>query len=153
MKKGRVVVQCLLIALLAGNTTSYYSGNPSTGWYYVNLNNRSYSWSSVQYLYQYLTRSTSTPGPYGSSSTYSTFDERNGYPFVNGDILQHQGDDSFWWHSTVITGAYQAYSWSPYYLGALVCGRTDTQNHNLNDRAEDIYPGNPKRIIALSGNR
>jgi hypothetical protein len=140
-------------AILAGGGTPYNNGNPATGWYYVSLNNRSYSWSSVQYLYQYLTRSTSTPGPYGSSSTYSIFDERSGYPFVNGDILQHQGGDGVWWHSTVITGVYQAYPWSPYYLGALVCGRTDAQNHNLNDRAEDIYPGNPKRVIALSGNR
>lgn len=140
-------------AILAGGGTPYNSGNPATGWYYVNLNNRSYSWSSVQYLYQYLTRSTSTPGPYGSSSTYSIFDERNGYPFVNGDILQHQGSDGVWWHSTVITGVYQAYPWSPYYLGALVCGRIAVGDYNYNKRAEEIYPGNPKRIIALSGNR
>lgn len=139
--------------LLAGGATPYNNDEPSTGWYYVDLNHRSYSWSDVGWLYSYLTRSSSTPGPYGVSFAYLPFDERKGFPYSNGDILQHMNTDSIWMHSTVITGVYPYSPSYPYYLGAIVCGRVSADYGQLEYKAEDIYPGCDKRVIRLDGNR
>lgn len=139
-------------SLLAGGAMPYNNGNPATGWYYVNLSNRSYSWSSVRYLFEYLTRSSTTPGPYGTSIAYYAFDERYGYPYSMGDILQHY-NGAVWRHSTVITGVYEYFPGNPYYLGALVCGRSAVGAYNKDQKAEEIYPGQQKRVIRLAGIR
>ncbi len=134
-------------ALLAGGATVYNNGNPASGWYYVNLSNRSYSWSGVPNLYDFLINN-STKGPSGAHQNYFTFHEASAYPFVDGDILQfHNG--TVWRHSTIITGFYQA---STNYLGALVTGRTSPTSNNDNQKAADIYIGNSKRVIKLGLN-
>lgn len=137
--------------LLSGGAEPYVD-QPTTGWYYVDLNNRSHSWSGVSSFFNYLTRSTSIPGPYGDSIAYYVYDERQGYPYSNGDVLQHRNGTT-WIHSTIITGVYLYYPSNPYYLAALVCGRTGVDWYNYNQKAEEIYPGNPKRVIRLAGNR
>lgn len=135
-------------ALLAGGATVYNNGSPSTGWYYVNLNNRSYFWSSVNSLYSFLTTNT-TKGPAGRSISYYIFNEQLGYPFERGDILQHH-DGSTWIHSTIITGYYLYSGYT--YFGALVTGRAGVDWYNDNEKAEEIYPGYNKRVIKLTGN-
>lgn len=140
-------------SLLAGGATPYNNGDPGTGWYYVDLDHRSYSWSGVGYFFSYLTRGSTTPGPYGTSFAYYVFDERQGYPYSNGDILQHKSDSTTWMHTTIITGVYSYSPSYPYYLAALVCGRTGVGRYNYNQKAEEIYPGYDKRVIRLNGNR
>ncbi len=70
------------------------------GWYYINLNNRSPSWTAVVYLYKFLTQNRGV-GPFAS--------EVDAKDVLPGDIVQlsfHDGDDIFD-HSPVIvsTGA------------------------------------------------
>lgn len=47
--------------LLAGNSVMNYT--PTSGWYYVNANQKSPSWTGVEYFYNFLTRRTNTVGP------------------------------------------------------------------------------------------
>lgn len=131
-------------ALLAGGATVYDTGNPSTGWYYRNLSNRSYSWAGVINLHTFLTTNR-TKGPYGTSSSYGPIYG----DFPVGDIIQfHNG--SVWRHSTIVTGSY--YFGGGGLRGALVTGRTAPGVYNDNDKVVDIYPGHSKRVIVLSGN-
>lgn len=143
-------------ALLAGGATPYIttsgSSPRSTGWYYKSLNDRSSSWSGVTNLHSFLTTNT-TKGPYGTSAGYSLYLVPSGSPITNapfqlGDILQHH-DGNIWHHSTIITNVYQA-GYQTY--GAIVCGRSANGQYNNNIKAEEIYPGNSKRVIKLSGN-
>jgi len=125
-------------ALLSGGASVYDTGNPSTGWYYNNLNDRSYSWSSVSHLYSFLTSNTSQ-GPGGSSTTY-------GYSYTtnrDGQIIQHH-NGSIWRHSTIVTGYYH-YAYGLF--GSYVTGRASDHSYNNNAKAESIYPGYSKRII------
>ena len=52
------VSQCLFYA---GGVMNY---TPDTGWYYIDLNNRAPAWTSVVYLYRFLTENEG-PGPFG----------------------------------------------------------------------------------------
>lgn len=141
-------------SLLAGGASQYNNGNLYTGWYCLSWSNRSSSWSYVTALRNYLTRSAATPGPYGRTNQYYVFDERNGYPYARGDLLQHGSSSSISTHSTVVTGMYQYYSYSPYYLGALVCGRTRAGQYNYQQKAETVLSPSAYRIlIILTGNR
>lgn len=142
-------------ALLAGGATVYDtngSGISSTGWYYRNLSNRSSSWSGVINLHDFLI-SNNTKGPKGTSTSYTTFNPNNVYPYEVGDILQFYQSGSFnnWRHSTIITGYYNTSS-SSVVLGALVAGRTSPGVYNNNQKASEIYPGENKRVIKLIGN-
>lgn len=93
------------------------------------------------------------PGPYGTSFSNYVFDERNGYPYSNGDILQHASSSTSWAHTTIITGVYKYYPYSRYYWAPLVCGRTADDWYNYQQKADDFWPGQPKRVITLTGNR
>lgn len=135
-------------ALLAGGATKNTSSISSTGWFFNSMSNRSTSWSGVPYLYSFLTRTTSTKGPKGTSLTYAPFQAPiTNRPYVNGDILQlHNG--SVWRHSTIITGYYFLNSSK---IGALVTGRTSASAFNNNDKADEMPYGN-KRVIKLTAN-
>jgi hypothetical protein len=54
---------------------------PVYGWYYINLNNRSPSWTGVEFLYQFLTTNKG-PGPLGELSDM--------FHVEPGDIIQLQ---------------------------------------------------------------
>lgn len=134
-------------ALLAGGATVYNNGNPASGWYYTNLSNRSYSWSGVPNLYNFLINN-NTKGPSGTHQNYFTFHEASAYPFVDGDIIQfHNG--TIWRHSTIITGFYQVGTNN---LGALVTGRTSPTMSNNNQKVADMFIGNSRRVIKLGLN-
>jgi len=142
-------------ALLAGGAIPYDTngtGISSTGWYYRNLSNRSSSWSGVPNLYNFLVNNTKK-GPAGTSTTYSTFkyNPNTGYPYAIGDILQFYLSGSYnnWRHSTIITEYYETNV--DFVLGALVTGRSGQNSYNDNQKAEEIYPGDSKRVIKLTG--
>ncbi|NMA82995.1 MAG: hypothetical protein GX962_03915 [Epulopiscium sp.] len=141
-------------ALLAGGAVPYHTGGKgisSTGWYYVNLNTRSSSWSGVPYLHSFIINN-KIKGPAGHSFSYERFDMRDGYPYEKGDILQfYSSSYGNWRHSTIVTGYYMAGDSNEYQRGALVTGRTSNGSYNYNTIAETIYPGDRKRIIKLSG--
>ncbi|WP_427181598.1 amidase domain-containing protein [Paenibacillus sp. TC-CSREp1] len=142
-------------ALLAGGAIQYDTNNTgisSTGWYYRNLSNRASSWSGVPNLYNFLVSNT-TKGPSGNGITYSTFkyNANTGYPYQVGDVLQFYLSGSYnnWRHSTIITGYYETNT--NLVLGALVTGRSAKNIYNDNQKAEEVYPGESKRVIKLTG--
>ncbi|KAA8747954.1 hypothetical protein FE296_20195 [Paenibacillus sp. UASWS1643] len=142
-------------ALLAGGAITYDTngtGIASTGWYYRSLSNRASSWSGVPNLYNFLVNNT-TKGPAGTGTTYSTFkyNASAGYPYQIGDVLQFYLSGSYnnWRHSTIITEYYETNTMSV--LGALVTGRSGKNSYNNNQKAEEIYPGDSKRVIKLTG--
>lgn len=129
-------------ALLAGGATLHDKGQSgitgSDQWYYRDLSNRSSSWSGVNELYQFLTRSNpgnSNKGPYGTEKalTYA-----NAY---TGDIVQgHNG--TRWRHSTVVTKFENG--------KVYVTGGTADGVYNDNQLATTIY--GTQRLIHLEGN-
>lgn len=64
------------------------------GWYYINANNKSPSWTGVEFLYNYLTRK-STLGPIGIKTSKNNVEE--------GDIIQLSFDNRIFSHSLFIT--------------------------------------------------
>lgn len=83
------VSQCIL----AGCCTMNYT--PTFGWYYRSLNDRTPSWSGVQYLYDFLTNNTGA-GPFGRQAG---IDE-----LQLGDIVQLGSGDGSFYHTLLITG-------------------------------------------------
>lgn len=52
--------------LYAGTRIMNYT--PNYGWYYINANNKSPSWTGVEYFRNFVTRSKVNPGPFGALS-------------------------------------------------------------------------------------
>ncbi len=82
------VSQCIF----EGSKIMNYSKN--FGWYYINANNKSPSWTGVEFLYNYLTRN-STLGPIGIKTSKNNVEE--------GDIIQLSFDNRIFSHSLFIT--------------------------------------------------
>ena len=77
--------------IYAGSKIMNYS--KQNGWYYINGNNKSPSWSGVEFLYNFLVQNNSI-GPYGY--------EANQNEIELGDIAQLSFDGSKFSHSLVI---------------------------------------------------
>ena len=77
--------------IYAGSKIMNYS--KQNGWYYINGNNKSPSWSGVEFLYNFLVQNKSI-GPYGY--------EANQNEIELGDIAQLSFDGSKFSHSLVI---------------------------------------------------
>ncbi len=56
------------------------------GWYYISPNDKAPAWTGVQYLYNFLTRMTLDPGPFGREADVSEIEP--------GDIIQLAFQDS-----------------------------------------------------------
>lgn len=53
--------------LYAGSKVMNFT--PTYGWYYIDANNKSPSWTGVPYFYNFLTRAEKTAGPFGAETT------------------------------------------------------------------------------------
>lgn len=42
---------------------------PETGWYYISANDRTPSWTGVEYFWQFMTRNERSEGPWGAKTT------------------------------------------------------------------------------------
>lgn len=82
------VSQCIF----AGSNVMNYS--KQNGWYYINGNNKSPSWSGVEFLYNFLTTNKMI-GPYGK--------EVNEKEIEIGDIAQLSFDGKSFGHTLLIT--------------------------------------------------
>ena len=81
------VSQCIF----AGTNTMNYTN--VTGWYYNNLNDRTASWTSVEYLYKFLTTNNGL-GPFAQLVNFNDLDI--------GDVIElgrHSGD---FYHTVII---------------------------------------------------
>ncbi len=136
-------------ALLAGGATKNTSSKDDKGWYYSSMSNRSTSWSGVPNLYNFLTRSSTTKGPKGSSSPYSTFSSSvSNRPYEPGDVIQFH-DNTKWRHSGIITGYHSP---DGFQLGAIVTSKSTDRIYSRNRKAEETYTGFDKRVIRLYAN-
>lgn len=77
--------------IYAGSKKMNYTKD--TGWYYINGNNKSPSWSGVEYLYQFLINNKST-GPQADETTQNKIEI--------GDIAQLSFDGEQFGHTLVI---------------------------------------------------
>lgn len=82
------VSQCIY----AGSEVMNYS--KQNGWYYINGNNKSPSWSGVEFLYNFLTTNKSI-GPYGREVSQNEIEI--------GDIAQLSFDGKIFGHTLIIT--------------------------------------------------
>lgn len=114
--------------IFAGAGTMNYT--PVLGWYYVNANDRTASWTGVEYLYNFLVNNEG-PGPHAREVSRS-----EARP---GDIVQLGGSGGFY-HSPVITAV------TPQIL---VCAHT----YDALDRPLDTYVFQKARFLHIEGVR
>lgn len=81
------ISQCLY----AGSHIMNYT--PITGWYYRNANDRSASWTGVNFLHKFLTTNKGS-GPFGRDVTL--------YEIVPGDVIQFGNDINGYHHSLLV---------------------------------------------------
>ena len=79
--------QCIFAGALEMNY------NKNTGWYYINGNNKSPSWTGVEFLHKFLTTNKGK-GPFGEETTIDKLDI--------GDIIQLSFNGSNFAHSLVV---------------------------------------------------
>lgn len=68
---------------------------PVFGWYYRSANDRTPSWTGVPFLFDFLTRTQRSPGPFGILAPLTDLQV--------GDLVQ-LGNASGFYHSPVVTG-------------------------------------------------
>lgn len=78
--------------LYAGSGVMDYT--PTYGWYYIDANRKSPSWTGVEYLYNYLTRERTSPGPAAREVSRSEMQP--------GDIVQLSFDGVRFAHSPIV---------------------------------------------------
>lgn len=109
---------------------------PVTGWYYSSLQKRSASWTSVEYLYKFLTENKGS-GPYGRKIPLQ-------YAEI-GDVIQLSFDGTVFSHSLIVVGA----GFSPDPSNILIaCHSYDSFNRPLN-----TYYYIEHRLIHIDGYR
>ncbi len=70
---------------------------PTYGWYYAGANDKAPAWTGVPYLYNYLTRTRTAPGPAAREVPYGAL--------APGDVVQLSFDGVRWAHSPVVVSA------------------------------------------------
>lgn len=92
---------------IGGDCTNFasqclYSGapvmdySPTLGWYFKSLNDRSPSWTGVDFFYDYLVRTSDTPGPLGRAVPL--------HEAQSGDFIQLSHGYSDYHHTLIICG-------------------------------------------------
>lgn len=97
------VSQCIF----SGAKVMNYSTN--NGWYYINGNRKSPSWSGVEFLYNFLVKNKLT-GPYGK--------ETNNENIEIGDIVQISFDGEKFEHSVVIVDIEDKFDMNKIYIAS-----------------------------------
>ncbi len=115
--------------IFAGSRIMNYT--PITGWYYRSVNDRTASWSGVEFLHRFLVNNHSV-GPYGHDVSEEDADI--------GDIVQLGTSDGRFYHSPVITAV------SPVILVA-------AHTYDALDRPLSSYVYNTVRFIHIDGVR
>lgn len=83
------VSQCIY----AGSCVMNYT--PTFGWYYISLDDRSPSWTGVQYFYNFMTENKDV-GPFGREATQDELEI--------GDVIQLGNDENGFYHTLLIVG-------------------------------------------------
>ena len=91
---------------IGGNCTNFvsqciYAGScemnykPTFGWYYISLDERSPSWSGVEYFYNFIIENTDV-GPFGRVATSDELE--------NGDVIQLGRNEEGFYHTLLVVG-------------------------------------------------
>ncbi len=67
---------------------------PVFGWYYIDISNRSPSWTGVEFFYNFMTENEGE-GPFATETTSSEI--------LPGDIIQLGRDDGSFYHTLIVT--------------------------------------------------
>ena len=86
--------QCLFAGCGVVNFT------PVFGWFYKNLNDRAPAWTSVEYLYDFLTQKFANEN--GGIGPFATDVPREMAEI--GDVVQYANAEGDWYHTVIITG-------------------------------------------------
>jgi hypothetical protein len=68
---------------------------PTFGWYYISLDDRSPSWTGVQYFYNFITENTGV-GPYGRAASLDEIEI--------GDVIQLGNNEDGFYHTLLVVG-------------------------------------------------
>lgn len=91
---------------IGGNCTNFVSQSiyaagcvmnytPTFGWYYISLDDRSPSWTGVQYFYDFMTENEGV-GPFGRDATLDELEI--------GDVIQLGQNDKGFYHTLLVVG-------------------------------------------------
>lgn len=91
---------------IGGNCTNFvsqciYAGScemnykPTFGWYYISLEDRSPSWSGVEYFYNFIIENADV-GPFGRVATSDELE--------NGDVIQLGRNEEGFYHTLLVVG-------------------------------------------------
>lgn len=129
---------------IGGDCTNYasqclYAGSgimnftPTVGWYYINANERTASWTGVEYFYNFLVGNTTGNGPFGRETDESEIRV--------GDFIQLGRATGDFYHTPIVTG----------FRGrtVLVCAHT----YDALDRPLSTYSYEKIRFIHIDGVR
>lgn len=83
------ISQCVYAGSCQMNFTPVY------GWYFNNINDRTASWTGVEYFYNFLTRGNESIGPFASVVPL--------YDLMIGDVIQLGRSDGTFFHSLIVT--------------------------------------------------
>ena len=130
---------------IGGDCTNFisqclYSGSnkmnptPVTGWYYYSLNNRSASWTSVNYFYQFLTTNKGN-GPFGHISNLEDL--------LPGDIIQLATEHDYFHHTVIVI--------STDHTNLLQNISISAHNNDAYMRPLDTYAIKQMRCISIDG--
>lgn len=127
------ISQCLYAGSGVMNFTPVY------GWYFISLNERTASWSGVQYLHDFLT-SNEGAGPYGHDAELEEMQP--------GDVIQLSFDGEVFRHSLLVVSAGEKGE-GPKPGNILI----STHTFNAFGRALDTYTYALRRQIHIDGAR
>ena len=80
-------------AIYAGGCVMNYT--PTFGWYFISLDERSPSWSGVEYFYNFIIENAGV-GPFGRVATSDELE--------NGDVIQLARNDEGYYHTLLVVG-------------------------------------------------
>lgn len=124
------ISQCLY----AGTNVMNYKKD--TGWYYINGNNKSPSWSGVEFFYQFLVNNNSV-GPFGRLISMSELEV--------GDIAQISFDGSIFAHTVLVVKIEDSNNISKIY--------TSSHTYDTFEKPLNSYAISDIRFIHIDGAR
>lgn len=108
---------------------------PTFGWYYIDANQKSPSWTGVPYLYNFLTRRTVSVGPVGEEAPLEALRP--------GDLVQLSFDGEVFRHTPVVVAVRQPVSPDTVLLAA--------HSYDADNRPLSTYDYQKLRCIHITG--
>ena len=115
--------------------TGIMNFTPTFGWYYIDANRKSPSWTGVPYLFDFLTRSQQSVGPVGREVDMSQIEP--------GDVLQISFDGIQYKHTPVVVSVRHPITPKTIFLAA--------HSEDADNRPLATYPYESVRYLHIPG--